>query len=134
MWGVCHLIGNNVFFPLAIASNNFGCCRDTWEIFLSCIFSITYLQIPDKYLKQGKKIEQYRTRLQNFDICFCVPFDCYWQIFFLEGRLSSLKYFGNLWGSSNTKFVILSGSVLIVANQTCTKTLKSSKIMWTGYK
>ena len=51
----------------------------------------------------------------------------YWvkiEIFLEFPKILSLKSFGNLWGQSYTKFVRwISGLVLLVANQTCTKGL-----------
>ena len=38
-------------------------------------------------MKGSNKIEWILTGLENFVMCFCIPFDCYWQSF-ISGKES----------------------------------------------
>ena len=49
--------------------------------------------ILHKYLVKGKEIKQSWTRLENFDICFCVFFDRYYQDFISGATHWALGYF-----------------------------------------
>ena len=51
-----------------------------------------YLQIPDKYLKQGKKIEQYRQDYKTLISVSAYLLTAIDNFLFLEGRLRSLKF------------------------------------------
>ena len=56
-------------------------------------FSNSNLQSLIKYLEQIKEIKQSLTEPVNFVIFFCVTFICYWQVFFLKGRLGTGIYY-----------------------------------------
>ena len=44
------------------------------------------LQAVIKYLVKSKKIKQNLTRQENFNICFCVRFECYFQKLVYGGK------------------------------------------------
>ena len=73
--------------------NNLFSCH--WKLWLSALqLSVKkpgnkcrYInsQSQTKYFEQSKETKQYCTQLENFNICFCVLFDCY-QRCFISGR------------------------------------------------
>ena len=136
------------FFPLAITSNNCGVIHERYfchAYSLVCTYK-SRISIWNRVRKSSNIGQDYKTLISvSAYLLTAIDNFFFWKgeyvhlnlklfWYFLIFRDLRRKYFGNLWGSSNTKFVILSGSILVVANRTCTKTLKSSKIMWTGYK
>ena len=80
-----------------------------------------------KYLEQSKEIQLNWTRVENFDIYFCIHFNCLPKYNFCIGnwapgyvstkswnfsnvfyfaKIVSLKLFGSSWGNSYAEFVI----------------------------
>ena len=114
------------------------------------LFQIS-IQSLTKYLVQSKEIQLTCTRFQRFVTSFCLFFFhsycqslIFWKEYWALGCVSiriwhfltfpkilSLKSFGNSWGNSCTKFVIILdiSIVLIVAIRTCAELLKVPNIM-----
>lgn len=68
------------------------------------------IELRTQYFKESKEIEWNLTGLENFDIGFCVLFDCYRKIWDYPNNLQfrkilSLQSFSNLQGNMYTKFL-----------------------------
>ena len=104
-----------------------------------------------RYLEQSKEIQLNWTRVENFDIYFCIHFNCLPKYNFCIGNWAPGYVSTKSWNFSNVfyfaKIVSLklsvareatrmpsllyriSSLVLLAVNQTCKKTLQSFKIL-----